>query len=146
MRSFSLSLAASYHSLVPMSVGDGPRQLGSYKLVERLASGGMGTVFLGRTRGGFGFSRTVAVKTLHENLVHDEGLVLRFLDEARLAARIQHPNVVPVLIGLSREILDRQPERPDELPTMLHAGESPSVTPVFTQAIPMTPPEPAEPA
>jgi putative nucleotidyltransferase with HDIG domain len=32
------------------------------------------------------------------------------------------PEIVPVLIGLDREILDRQPERPDELPTMLHAG------------------------
>jgi len=56
------------------------------------------------------------------------------------------PDVVPILIGLSREILDRQPERPDELPTMLHAGESTSPAPVLTQAIPMTPSEPVEPA
>ena len=56
------------------------------------------------------------------------------------------PDVVPILIGLSREILDRQPERPDELPTMLHAGESTSAAPVLTQAIPMTPSEPVEPA
>ena len=32
------------------------------------------------------------------------------------------PKIVPILIGLDREILDRRPERPDELPTMLHAG------------------------
>jgi len=56
------------------------------------------------------------------------------------------PDVVPILIGLSREILDRQPERPDELPTMLHAGESTSAAPVLTQAIPMTPSQPSEPA
>jgi hypothetical protein len=45
------------------------------------------------------------------------------IGELRKYSGIQFdPEIVPILIGLDREILDRRPERPDELPTMLHAG------------------------
>jgi serine/threonine-protein kinase len=57
----------------------------------------MATVHFGRLSGPAGFSRTVAIKRLHPNLAKDPEFVAMFLDEARVAARIRHPNVVPTL-------------------------------------------------
>src|SRR5712671_360448 len=57
----------------------------------------MATVHLGRLLGPVGFSRTVAIKRLHAQFAADPEFVSMFLDEARLAARIRHPNVVPTL-------------------------------------------------
>ncbi len=57
----------------------------------------MATVHFGRLLGPVGFSRTVAIKRLHEQFAQDPEFVSMFLDEARLAARIRHPNVVPTL-------------------------------------------------
>jgi eukaryotic-like serine/threonine-protein kinase len=71
-----------------------PIQLGRYSLFAKLASGGMATVYLGRLHSEFGFGRTVAIKRLHPHLAGEAEFVSMFLDEARLAARIQHPNVV----------------------------------------------------
>jgi eukaryotic-like serine/threonine-protein kinase len=70
---------------------------GRYILHGEIASGGMATVFLGRFLGDAGFSRIVAIKRLHEHLAKDPAFVAMFLDEARLAARIRHPNVVPTI-------------------------------------------------
>ena len=53
----------------------------------------MATVHLGRLLGPVGFARTVAIKRLHPQFAKDPEFVSMFLDEARLAARIQHPNV-----------------------------------------------------
>ena len=69
-------------------------KLGRYDLLHRLASGGMGSVYVGRARGVGDFERLVAIKVLHEHLAHQEDFVGMFLDEARLAAQIRHPNVV----------------------------------------------------
>jgi serine/threonine-protein kinase len=71
--------------------------LGRYTLHAELASGGMATVYIGRLNGPVGFGRTVAIKRLHPHYAKDLEFVKMFLDEARLAARIQHPNVVPTL-------------------------------------------------
>ncbi len=71
--------------------------VGRYMLYGVLASGGMATVHLGRMIGAAGFSRTVAIKRLHEQFAHDPHFVSGLLDEARLSARIGHPNVVPTL-------------------------------------------------
>jgi eukaryotic-like serine/threonine-protein kinase len=71
--------------------------IGRYALFGALAAGGMATVHLGRLLGPAGFSRTVAIKRLHEQYANDPEFVAGFLDEARLAARIRHPNVVPTL-------------------------------------------------
>jgi serine/threonine-protein kinase len=71
--------------------------LGRYTLHAEIASGGMATVYLGRLNGPVGFARTVAIKRLHAPYARDFEFVKMFLDEARLAARIQHPNVVPTL-------------------------------------------------
>jgi serine/threonine protein kinase len=77
--------------------GGGGRRLGRYVLYEPIASGGMASVHFGRMLGPIGFARTVAIKRLHPHLAHDPEFVAMFLDEARLAARVQHPNVVSTL-------------------------------------------------
>ena len=73
------------------------RVVGRYALYAEIASGGMATVHFGRLLGPVGFSRTVAIKRLHPQFAKDPEFVSMFLDEARLAARIRHPNVVPTL-------------------------------------------------
>jgi serine/threonine-protein kinase len=74
-----------------------PRIVGRYAIFDEIASGGMATVFLGRLMGAGGFARTIAIKRLHPQFAKDPEFVAMFLDEARLAARIRHPNVVPTL-------------------------------------------------
>ena len=73
------------------------RVVGRYALYDPIAAGGMATVHYGRLRGPVGFARTVAIKRLHPELARDPEFVSMFLDEARLAARIRHPNVVQTL-------------------------------------------------
>jgi serine/threonine protein kinase len=79
------------------AVRDEPVIVGRYAIYDRIAAGGMATVHLGRLVGERGFSRTVAIKRLHPHLAMDPDFVGMFLDEARLAARIRHPNVVQML-------------------------------------------------
>src|SRR6266487_3816856 len=76
---------------------DGPMVAGRYALYDKIATGGMATVHLGRLLGPIGFSRTVAIKRMLPQFVSDLGFVSMFVDEARLASRIRHPNVVPTL-------------------------------------------------
>src|SRR6185436_15547723 len=71
--------------------------IGRYALYTEVATGGMATVYLGRLLGPVGFSRTVAIKRLHQQYAKDPEFTAGFLDEARLAARIRHPNVIPTL-------------------------------------------------
>lgn len=73
------------------------RRLGRYELLFRLSSGGMGTVWLARMRDDLGHERYVALKTIHAHLATEPEIVAMFLDEARLASRINHPNVCTVL-------------------------------------------------
>lgn len=73
------------------------QHLGRYQLLAKLAAGGMATVYLGRIAGVGGFDRRVAMKVLHPHLAENHDIRDMFLDEARLAARIRHPNVVPVI-------------------------------------------------
>jgi eukaryotic-like serine/threonine-protein kinase len=77
--------------------------LDRYELWSELASGGMATVYLGRLRGERGFARPVAIKRLHKHIAKDPEFVAAFLDEARLAARVRHPNVVSTLDVLDRD-------------------------------------------
>jgi serine/threonine protein kinase len=67
---------------------------GRYELLGTIASGGMATVHLGKAVGVAGFERLVAIKVMHQQFASDSEYVTMFLDEARLAARIRHPNVV----------------------------------------------------
>ena len=68
--------------------------MGRYQLVRRLAAGGMAEVFLARTRGAPEFSKTVVVKRILPNLATNQEFITLFLNEARISAQLQHPNVV----------------------------------------------------
>ncbi|HZU81780.1 MAG TPA: serine/threonine-protein kinase [Polyangiaceae bacterium] len=69
-------------------------EIGKYHLVAELARGGMGNVYLAASQGPAGFSKLLVVKELKPELSDDETYVAMFLDEARLAARLIHPNIV----------------------------------------------------
>jgi eukaryotic-like serine/threonine-protein kinase len=86
-----------------MSGAPTPTVIGRYAVFDRIAAGGMATVHLGRLLGEGGFTRTVAIKRLHPQYALDPSFVAMFLDEARLCARIRHPNVVPTLDVVSRD-------------------------------------------
>ncbi|MFZ5890349.1 MAG: serine/threonine-protein kinase [Myxococcota bacterium] len=82
--------------------GAGRQRVDRYELLGEIASGGMATVYLARLTGVGGFQRFVAMKRLHPHLANEKEFVEMFLDEARLAAGIHHPNVVPILeVGAS---------------------------------------------
>src|SRR5258706_13572231 len=70
---------------------------GRYVIGDSFASGGMGTVHLGRVVGAGGFSRVVAIKRLFAGFAGDAAFRELLLEEARLVSRIRHPNVVPAL-------------------------------------------------
>jgi eukaryotic-like serine/threonine-protein kinase len=84
-----------------------PRLSERYVLYDEIASGGMGTVHLGRLVGPVGFSRIVAIKRLHPAHAKEPDFVAMFLDEARVAARVRHPNVVSTIdvVELDSEVL-----------------------------------------
>jgi eukaryotic-like serine/threonine-protein kinase len=79
------------------------QQVGRYAIFDQLAAGGMATVHLARLVGSAGFSRVVAAKRMHRHFLKEPEFRRMFLAEARLAARILHPNVVPVLDVLSQD-------------------------------------------
>lgn len=81
--------------MVPEQKDNGLR-VGPYELLTRLASGGMGEVFIARRTGAGAFEKKVALKLLLPHLVPDQEFVQRFFDEARLAARMNHPNIVQI--------------------------------------------------
>ena len=87
-------------------VKQAPRVLGRYAIYEPIAAGAMATVHYGRLLGPVGFSRTVAIKRLHPQYAQDPEFVTMFLDEARMAGRIRHANVVATLdvVAASNEI------------------------------------------
>jgi serine/threonine protein kinase len=80
----------------PVPKPEGRARLGAYELVKELKSGGMARLYIGRREGPGGFSRYLALKTVHAHLAHDETFIQMFLDEARLAAQLSHPNIVQV--------------------------------------------------
>jgi eukaryotic-like serine/threonine-protein kinase len=69
-------------------------EIGKYRLIAELAQGGMGNVYLAVAQGPAGFNKLVVVKELKPELCDDQSYVAMFLDEARLAARLIHPNIV----------------------------------------------------
>jgi eukaryotic-like serine/threonine-protein kinase len=73
-----------------------PHVLGSYRLIAELGRGGMADVFLAATEGpsGSGFTKLAVVKTLRPHLAEDPEFVAMLMDEARITARLAHPNVV----------------------------------------------------
>jgi serine/threonine-protein kinase len=79
----------------PPPIGRG--RIGRFDVVYPLAQGGMASVHVGRISGMAGFEKLVAIKVIHPHLSSEESFVRMFLDEARLAARIHHPNVGEVI-------------------------------------------------
>src|SRR5689334_5044622 len=73
-----------------------PSKPARHKVVGHLATGGMAEVLLGRVVGPSGFERPVVLKRILPHLARQEAFVRMFLDEARIIARIRHPNVVQV--------------------------------------------------
>jgi serine/threonine protein kinase len=72
-----------------------------YEVLKRLAVGGMGEIFLARQHGVAGFDRLVILKSLLPDLADSNEAVDQFLDEARVAATLNHPNVVSIYeVGL----------------------------------------------
>ncbi len=73
-----------------------PATYGGYTLLAELGEGGMATVFLARKIGPGGFAKLQVIKRILPHLGKEPEFVQMFLDEARLAARFEHPNVVQV--------------------------------------------------
>ena len=71
-------------------------QIGPYRIEEKIGTGGMGSIYRGVREGAAGFQRPVAIKILHPHLSSSEEYVRMFHAEARLAARLAHPVLVPV--------------------------------------------------
>jgi eukaryotic-like serine/threonine-protein kinase len=76
--------------------GAGGSRIGNYEVVRKLATGGMGEVFLAYQTGPLGFRRRVVLKKLHPRFTSNPRLVAMFLDEARISANLAHPNIVHV--------------------------------------------------
>jgi serine/threonine-protein kinase len=73
-----------------------PMRLGPYELLRRIATGGMAEVYLARRGGPHGFQKIVAVKRILPQFARDADFVAMFVDEARVCARLGHPNIVQV--------------------------------------------------
>ena len=84
----------SVNARTTLAPGD---RLDRYELLCVLAQGGMGTVWLARITGKHGFERLVALKTILPSYSHDEQFGAMFLDEAKIAAQIDHENVARIL-------------------------------------------------
>jgi eukaryotic-like serine/threonine-protein kinase len=80
----------------PAGTAPDARRFGKYTLVAKLATGGMAEIFLARLHGDGGFEKLVCIKRILPHLAKDPQFVAMFLDEARVAARISHPNVCQV--------------------------------------------------
>jgi serine/threonine-protein kinase len=73
-----------------------PLRLGPYELLRRVATGGMAEVYLARRAGPHGFEKIVALKRILPQFARDPEFVAMFVDEARVCARLSHPNIVQV--------------------------------------------------
>ena len=71
-----------------------PARLGRYKLLQSLAMGGMAEIHLGSFEGAAGIAKLVAIKRIRPERAHDAAYVSMFLNEARIAATLNHPNLV----------------------------------------------------
>src|SRR5512139_4049054 len=92
-------------------------RIGKYRVLARLGHGGMARVLLTMSEGPHGFNKLLVVKELREELAHDPEFLTMFMDEARIAARLNHPNIVQTYeIGndgerhfIAMEFLEGQP-------------------------------------
>jgi serine/threonine-protein kinase len=80
----------------PPDKGRQGKSFGRFQLILEMARGGMATLYLARLTGPEQFEKLLVVKRIHEHQAQDESFIRMFLDEARIAALIQHPNVATV--------------------------------------------------
>lgn len=73
-----------------------PQIFGKYVLERELAAGGMARVYLATLRGAVGFEKRLVVKQIRPELSLDDAFVRRFVEEAKIAVELSHPNIVPV--------------------------------------------------
>jgi serine/threonine protein kinase len=115
----------------------GTQRIGRYEVVRRLALGGMAELFLGRVTGISGFEKLVAVKRILPHLAGDQDFVAMFRREARIAASLEHPNIVhvsdlghdgrdyylvmPFLVGKDLLAITRELDRRGETMPIAHA-------------------------
>src|SRR5438045_8873586 len=93
------------------------RDFGKYRLLASIGSGGMAEVFIAVASGPGGFNKLFVIKRLLPAMATDEGYRSMFVQEARLAARLNHPNVVQTyevgehegIIYIAMEYLEGQP-------------------------------------
>ncbi len=72
------------------------RAFGQYELIETIATGGMAEVYKARMRGVEGFQKILAIKRILPHLTANDEFVTMFIDEAKLAAQLQHPNIIHI--------------------------------------------------
>jgi len=73
-----------------------PKQFGKYQLLDKIAVGGMAELFRAKLTGVQGFEKLIAIKKIMSNLSGEENLVKSFIDEAKLAALLQHENIIQI--------------------------------------------------
>ncbi len=71
-------------------------RFGKYTLIDRIAVGGMAEIFLARQAGLEGFEKTIVIKRIRPHLSNQKSFVKMFLNEAKLAAQLNHPNIVQI--------------------------------------------------
>jgi serine/threonine protein kinase len=106
-----------------------------YELLTKIASGGMGTVYVGRRRGAGGFKRLVAIKRAHPHLLEDASFARLLTKEAELASAINHPNAISVV---DVELLD------DELLLIMDYVQGASLSQLINELDPGTRPMPVD--
>jgi serine/threonine-protein kinase len=81
-----------------MAPSDGKKAIrfGKYTLIDRIAVGGMAEIFLARQAGLEGFEKTIVIKRIRPHLSKQPNFVKMFLNEAKLAAQLNHPNIVQI--------------------------------------------------
>ena len=73
-----------------------PQKFGKYQLLDKIAAGGMAELYRAKVTGDFGFEKQVAIKKILPHLSDEGNLVKAFIDEAKLAALLQHENIVQI--------------------------------------------------
>ncbi len=87
---------APVSGLANTDIGPGAKHIGRYVVLRQLGAGGMAEVYLARAVGEAGFEKLVALKVMHRHLAVQPVIVEHFLDEAKLASQLTHPNIVQI--------------------------------------------------
>ncbi len=86
-----------YGHVLPVHLSKPPKILGRFEVGAKIGGGGMATVYLGRDVREDGSEELVALKVIRDELAHDEQFSAMFVDEAKILARLSHPNVIQTL-------------------------------------------------